>query len=96
MAALRVGVLGAETIVGVADQRGRHGGGYERFAGKRVDPVGGAGAGGKIMSDGLWISGILSHLAKKRREGGPRVAETFIDRKVSPSLYSSPNDSQVN
>jgi hypothetical protein len=70
MAALCVGVLGAETIVGVADQRGRYGGRYECFAGKRVDPVGGAGAGGKIMSDCFRISGILSHLARKgEREG---------------------------
>jgi len=95
MTALRIGILRAETIVGVADQRGRCGGSYECFAGERVDPVGSASAGGKIMSDGLRIGGVLSHLAKKRREGGPRVAEAFIDRKVSPSLYSSPNSLPV-
>ncbi len=41
--------------------------------------MGGAGAGGMIMSDGLRISCVFSHLAKERQEGGPRVAEAFID-----------------
>jgi hypothetical protein len=31
------------------------------------------------MGDGLRISCVLSHRAKGRREGGPRVAEAFID-----------------
>jgi hypothetical protein len=96
MAALRVRILGTETIVGVADERWRYGGSNEIFAGKGVDPVGGAGTGGKIMRDGLRISGVLSHLARERRVGGPRVAEAFIDRKLSPSLYSSPNSLSVN
>src|SRR5882757_6840499 len=69
MAALRVGILRAEAIVGVADQGGRRRGCHESFAGERVDPVGGASAGGKIVSDGLWIGGVFSHLAKERRGG---------------------------
>ena len=80
MAALRVRVLGAKAVVGVADEGWGYGGSYESLAGDRVDPVGGAGTGGKIVCDGLRISGVLSHLAKERREGGPRVAEAFIDR----------------
>jgi hypothetical protein len=80
MAALCVGVLRAQTIVGVANERGRSGGGHESFAGDGVYPVGCAGAGGKIMRDGLRISCVLSHqAAKEGREGGPRVAEAFID-----------------
>ena len=48
------------------------------------------------MRDGLRISCILSHQAKERREGGPRVAEAFIDMTVTPpSLYSSPNSLPV-
>lgn len=87
MAALYVGVLRAHTIVGVADERWWYGGGHESLAGDGVDPVGGAGAGGKIMRDGLRISCVLSHQAKERREGGPRVAETFIDNTtLVPSL----------
>ena len=80
MAALSVGVLRAQTVVGVADERGRCGGGHESLACDGVDPVGCARAGGKIMRDGLWISCVLSHQAKERQDGGPRVAEAFIDR----------------
>ena len=69
MAALCVRVLRAQTVVGVADERGGRGGGHESLAGDGVYPVGCAGAGGKIMRDGLRISRVLSHQAKERREG---------------------------
>lgn len=86
MAALGVGILRAEPIVGVADQRWRHGGAGEGVARQGVDPFGGAGASGLIVSDGLWICRILCHLstlgrvlARKGRQGGAGVAEAFID-----------------
>jgi hypothetical protein len=63
MAALRVGILRAETIVGIADQGGSGGGSNEGFARQGIDPVGGAGAGGKVMCDGVGIGCILGHLA---------------------------------
>jgi hypothetical protein len=78
MAALCVRVLRAQTVVGVADERGRRGGGHESLACDGVYPVGRAGTSGKIMRDGLRISRVLSHQAKERRDGGPRVAEAFI------------------
>jgi hypothetical protein len=79
MAALCVGVLRAQTIVGVADEGWGGGGGHESLASDGVYPVGSAGASGKVMRDGLRIGCVLSHQAKERREGGPRVAEAFID-----------------
>jgi hypothetical protein len=88
MAALCVGVWRAQTIVCVTDERGRCGGGHERLAGDGVYPVGCAGASGKIMRDGLRISCVLSHQAKERREGGPRVAEAFIDMTVTPFSFT--------
>jgi len=84
MTALRIRVLGAEAVVGVADQRGRYEGSDEGLAGERVDPVGGAGTGGKIMCDGLGIRCILSHcelLAKKQKEAGRATG--------GPGLYTS-------
>ncbi len=65
MAALRVGILRAETIVGIADQGGSGGGSNEGFARQGIDPVGGAGAGGKVMRDGVGIGCILGHLATR-------------------------------
>ena len=55
----------AETIVGIVDQRRGEGRRREGLAGQRVYPVGGTSASGKIMSDGLRISSILSHLRMK-------------------------------
>lgn len=49
------------------------------------------------MRDSLRISCVLSHQAKERREGGPRVAEAFIDElTVTPFSYSFPNSLSVN
>lgn len=76
MAALCVGVVGAQTIVGVAGERGRRRGGRESLAGDVAYPVGCAGlagaAGGRIM-----ISCVLSHQTKERQEGGPRVDKSI-------------------
>jgi hypothetical protein len=77
MATLRVGILRAETIVGIADQRGSYGGSNEGIARQRIDPVGCAGTSGMIMSDGLGIGRILSHLnddsrGTQAKNGGPR------------------------
>jgi hypothetical protein len=71
MATFCVGVLRAQTIFCVADEGGWCRGWHERFARERVDPVGCAGTGGKIVSDGLRIRGIFSHLpvAKEKEEG---------------------------
>jgi hypothetical protein len=79
MAAVCVGVLRTQTVVGVADEGGRRGGGHESLAGDGVYPVGCTGASGKIVRDGLRIGCVLSHQAKERQDGGPRVAEAFID-----------------
>ncbi|SRR6266702_3259845 len=69
--ALRIGVLRAKTIVGIADQRRGNGRSYEGLAGQGVYPVGRASASGKIMSDGLRISSVFSHYPN-----GPGRAQT--------------------
>lgn len=74
MATLCVRVLGAETVVCVADEGGSSGGSNEGLARQGVDPVGGASASGKIMSDGLWIGCIFSHYLRGEQGKGQHAA----------------------